>query len=157
MMRSLFLAALACAAAPAALSAQTPTPIAAQSPKQHPVGGYLKHPKPSLIRLEVKWEDASGYPLYVLDRECFAQCARVFPPLTPIKSDAPPSPDWTIRVREENGDMQWVYKGRPVYTYSGDYVDRPAKKLPDGSTNPASTAQPPKAHQIVPWVHLARP
>jgi hypothetical protein len=135
--------------------AQTPTPVAGA--QQHPVGGYLKHPKPSLIRLEVKWEDASGYPLYVLDRECNAQCARVFPPLTPIKGDAPPNDNWTILVREENGDMQWVYRGRPVYTYSGDYVDRPEKKLPDGSIKPASKAQPPKAHKIVPWVELARP
>jgi predicted lipoprotein with Yx(FWY)xxD motif len=148
----LYMALVALCSGPA--QAQTPVQVSAQ---QHPVGGYLKHPKAAaLIRLEVKWEDASGYPLYVLDRECNAQCARLFPPLTPIQGDKPPSADWTIRTREENGDMQWVYKGRPVYVYSGDYVDRPEKKLPDGSTKPASKAQPPKADLIVPWVHIAR-
>jgi hypothetical protein len=136
-------------------------PATAQAPvsydASHPVGGYLEHPRPSLIRLETKWEDASGYPLYVLDRACNAQCARLFPPLTPIRGDTPPDANWTIVVREENGDMQWAYKGRPVYVYSGDYVDRPDKLLPDGSTKPASKAQPPRAHRIVPWVQLARP
>jgi len=143
---------LACAGPVA--SAQTPTQVAAS---QHPVGGYLAHPRPALVRVEKKWVDASGYPLYIMDRECFAQCAVLFPPLTPVVGDTPPNADWTIRVREENGDMQWVYKGKPVYIYSGDYVDRPEKLLPDGTTRPASKAQPPKAHQIVPWVRLAQP
>ena len=145
---------IAILAAAAALSgaavAQTPT-------TKVPVAGYLGHPGTSLIRLETKWVDAKGYPLYVLDRECNAQCARLFPPLTPIVGAKPPTADWSIRTREENGDMQWVYKGKPVYVYSGDYVDRPEKKLPDGSTQPASEAQPPKADLIVPWVHLAKP
>jgi predicted lipoprotein with Yx(FWY)xxD motif len=140
-------ASLACAAV-----AQTPV-----SAVQHPVAGYLNHPGTSLVRLETKWVDAKGYPLYVLDRECNAQCARLFPPLTPIVGATPPSADWSIRTREENGDMQWVYKGSPVYVYSGDYVDRPQKKLSDGSIQPESKAQPPKGDLIVPWVHLARP
>jgi predicted lipoprotein with Yx(FWY)xxD motif len=130
------------------------TPVAQQT---HPMAGYLKHPKAALIRLEKNWVDASGYPLYVMDRECNGQCAVLFPPLTPIVGDTPPNASWTIRVREENGDMQWVYKGRPVYAYAGDYVERPAKQLPDGTTKPASKAQPPKADKIVPWVQLARP
>jgi hypothetical protein len=157
-MRKLILAALAgvvaACASPAGAPVQDATPGAVQD---HPLAGYLKHPKPALIRLEKKWTDASGYPLYVLDRECNAQCAVLFPPLTPIAGDTPPDANWTIRVREENGDMQWVYKGRPVYVYSADYVDRPEIPLPDGTTKPASKAQPPRAHQIVPWVHLARP
>lgn len=157
-MRTLLQAALIAALLGAPALAQPPAqpamPVSAQS---HPIGGYLALPRPSLIRLEKKWVDASGYALYVLDRECNAQCAVVFPPLTPIRGDAPPSADWTIRVREENGDMQWVYKGRPVYVYSGDYVDRPEKKLSDGTTRPASKAQSPRAHKIVPWVELARP
>jgi predicted lipoprotein with Yx(FWY)xxD motif len=159
-MRKLVLAALiGTIAACATPSADAPEQGSAMDAAQnHPLAGYLAHPKKAaLIRLEKKWADASGYPLYVLDRECNAQCAVLFPPLTPIVGDTSPNADWTIRVREENGDMQWVYKGRPVYVYSGDYVERPEMPLPDGTTKPASKAQPPRAHQIVPWVHLAKP
>lgn len=135
--------ALALSAA-AALAEDAPAapakPAAPAGVKALPIGGYVKAPAGSQQLRELKWRPADGYPLYTLDRECNGQCAVLFPPLTPASADAkPPSRDWKIRVREENGALQWVYKGKPVYTYIEDKPD-----------------EPPKADNIVPGVRLAR-
>lgn len=107
----------------------------------HPKGGYLPQPPSSTQLLEKVWAPAAGFPLYVLNRECNGQCAVTFPPLTPADASAkPPSKDWTIRTRDENGALQWVYKGKPVYTFSGDKPD-----------------EAPKADDILPGIALARP
>lgn len=104
-----------------------------------PVGGHVPQPPQSTHLREKVWEPAAGYPLYVLNRECNGQCAVTFPPLTPALNAKPPSREWTIRVREENGALQWAYKGKPVYTFSGD-----------------KPTEPPKADQIIPGVALAQ-
>lgn len=132
-----------------AFAAEEAAPAAAKTPakaeskpvaKPLPVGGYLPQPAGSLILRELKWGSADGYALYTLDRECNGQCAVLFPPLTPPTPDAkPPSRAWTIRVREENGALQWVYKGKPVYVFAQD-----------------KPGEPPTADSIVPGVKLAR-
>ena len=122
--------------------ASAPEPAIGPAPNPaHPMGGYLPHPAPSkiLIAADKAWIDAKGRPLYVMDRECNGQCAVLFPPLTPQPGAKPPSKDWTIRIREENGDLQWVYKGRPVYTYVEDKPD-----------------EHPKAHGVLPGISLAQ-
>ena len=47
-------------------------------------------------------------------------CAVQFPPLKPPAGAKAPSADWSIRIRDENGEPQWVYKGKPVYTWPED-------------------------------------
>jgi predicted lipoprotein with Yx(FWY)xxD motif len=111
----------------------------AETPK-HPLGGYLPAPVGSTFLKEKVYQDAKGYPLYVLNRECFGQCAVQFPPLAAPNDAKPPSKDWRVRIRPENGELQWVYKGHPVYTFFDDRPD-----------------EPPKADRIIPDVALARP
>src|SRR5947209_10012408 len=71
-----------------------------------------------------KLVDASGRTLYSFDRDsagksaCNGQCATLWPPaLAP--ADAKPEGDLTIVTRDD-GAKQWAWKGKPVYTYSGD-------------------------------------
>ena len=104
------------------------------------MGGYLKAPPGSTRLVEKEFRDAMGLPLYTMERECFGQCAVLFPPLTPAANAKPPSEDWTIRTRLENGDRQWVYKGKPVYTFVQDKTD-----------------VHPQADKVLPEIALARP
>jgi predicted lipoprotein with Yx(FWY)xxD motif len=68
----------------------------------------------------------SGMTLYTFDRDtpgsgksaCNGPCAALWPPAL-AGSDAKAEGDYTIVVRDD-GARQWAYKGRPVYTYSGD-------------------------------------
>lgn len=128
-------------AAPSAAAPAEGEPVIGPHPNAaHPMGGYLKGPPSSTRMVEKVFRDAAGLPLYTLDRECFGQCAVLFPPLTPAKDAKAPSKDWTIRVRAENGDKQWVYKGKPVYTYLHDKTD-----------------VHPQADSVLPEIKLARP
>jgi predicted lipoprotein with Yx(FWY)xxD motif len=130
---------LAAAQQVASVTAPAATPTANAPAATPPMGGYLPQPGPSKQLVEKVWVDATGFALYVMNRECNGQCAVLFPPLTPAAGAKPPSKDWTVRVREENGDLQWVYKGRPVYTYTGD-----------------KPSEPPHADAIVPGIALAQ-
>jgi predicted lipoprotein with Yx(FWY)xxD motif len=72
------------------------------------------------------WVDNAGMTLYTFDRDvaasgksmCNGPCATLWPP-APAAADARPDGDFTIVVRDD-GARQWAYKGKPVYTYSGD-------------------------------------
>lgn len=127
------------------VAATAVTSALAQDTAEHPVGGYLPQPGNAIHLLPPGdfggWQEAAGYPLYVMDRECRGQCAVMFPPLTPRSANDPkPSDDWSIRTRIENGAYQWVYKGQPVYTYYQDSPDAP-----------------PQADSVIPGITLARP
>lgn len=133
----------------AAIAADAPPPARpADAPKigpwanpALPIGGYVKAPAGSTRLVEKVFEPAEGFPLYTLDRECRGQCAVEFPPLTPkSKDERPPGKDWSIRIRDENGDPQWVYKGKPVYTFIDDTPDKH-----------------PMADQVIPGVALLKP
>jgi len=128
-------------AGPAAAPAAGEPVIGPNPNPAHPMGGYLKAPPGSTRLTEKVFRDATGLPLYTIDRaECRSQCAVLFPPLTPAPNAVPPSKDWTIRTRDENGHKQWVYKGKPIYTFVQDKPD-----------------VHPQADSVLPEIKLARP
>lgn len=66
-----------------------------------------------------------GLTLYTFDKDtsagksvCNDQCATNWPPLTASASDKAEG-DWTI-IKREDGASQWVYKGKPLYTFKND-------------------------------------
>ena len=86
-------------------------------------------PVPAAISLVLengvlKFRDDNGFSLYVFERDppgrstCVDQCARDWPPV-PAPQDAHQLGDWTP-IRRSDGTLQWAYKGKPVYTFSGD-------------------------------------
>jgi predicted lipoprotein with Yx(FWY)xxD motif len=72
----------------------------------------------------LKFCDDNGHSLYVYDRDpagssvCVGQCASMWPPVA-APQDARRIGDWTP-TRRTDGSSQWAYKGKPVYTFSGD-------------------------------------
>jgi predicted lipoprotein with Yx(FWY)xxD motif len=69
--------------------------------------------------------DAAGKPLYTWDIDtmvgmshCETDCAAMWPPLKAPKT-AKPMGDWSP-ISRADGSMQWTYKTKPLYTYSGD-------------------------------------
>jgi predicted lipoprotein with Yx(FWY)xxD motif len=78
--------------------------------------------------------DATGRPLYTFDFDtmvgmshCEGDCARMWPPLIAPKA-ARPLGDWTLVTRED-GQKQWAYKTKPLYTYEKDQPGGPAQGL----------------------------
>ena len=72
-------------------------------------------------------ENSTGMTLYVFDRDevgvdktsqCNGECAKRWPPFLTSASDKA-NGDWGIEPRQD-GSKQWAYKGRPLYTFSGD-------------------------------------
>jgi predicted lipoprotein with Yx(FWY)xxD motif len=70
--------------------------------------------------------DTSGRTLYTYDRDtkpgksaCVDACAEHWKPLAAAWL-ANPSGDWSILVRDD-GTRQWAFKGKPLYTFSGDH------------------------------------
>jgi len=67
-----------------------------------------------------------GMTLYTYDRDvarsgrsnCNGECAFIWPPLQ-AGDYTKPSGDFSIITRE-GGERQWVYKGKPLYLFSGD-------------------------------------
>ncbi|MGO9931936.1 MAG: hypothetical protein ACLPV8_09000 [Steroidobacteraceae bacterium] len=105
--------------------AQLPTTLcsAAAAPS------LLDAPLPAAISLVqdhgvLKFCDDDGHSLYVYDRDpagrsvCVGQCTTKFPPVA-APPDAHQIGDWTP-IRRPDGSMQWAYKGKPVYRFSGD-------------------------------------
>lgn len=69
--------------------------------------------------------DHKGMALYTYDKDasagksvCNEQCATNWPPLTATASDKAEG-DWTI-IKRDDGASQWVYKGKPLYTFKND-------------------------------------
>ena len=66
--------------------------------------------------------DHRGMTLYVFDKDrfrgasaCNAHCAVAWPPLL-ASADAKASGNWSLVTRED-GNIQWAYKGKPLYTF----------------------------------------
>ena len=89
----------------------------------------LDAPLPAAISLVkengvLKFCDDDGHSLYVYDRDpagssvCVGQCAKKWPPVA-APQDAHQIGDWTP-IRRTDGSLQWAYKGKPVYIFSGD-------------------------------------
>jgi len=69
--------------------------------------------------------DHEGMTLYTFDKDtsagksvCNDQCATNWPPLVAQASDKAEG-DWTI-IKRDDGASQWVYKGKPLYTFKND-------------------------------------
>jgi predicted lipoprotein with Yx(FWY)xxD motif len=70
--------------------------------------------------------DAKGMTLYTFDRDvassgksaCEGDCAVKWPPVMARAGDKPTG-DYTIIARA-NGQQQWAYKGKPLYTWPED-------------------------------------
>jgi predicted lipoprotein with Yx(FWY)xxD motif len=91
--------------------------------------GLRDAPVPAAISLveaggELKFCNDDGHSLYVYDLDpagrsvCLGRCTSEWPPVT-APQDAHQIGDWTP-IRRSDGNLQWAYKGRPVYTFSGD-------------------------------------
>jgi predicted lipoprotein with Yx(FWY)xxD motif len=75
--------------------------------------------------------DATGKALYTWDIDtmvgmshCETDCASMWPPLKAPKN-AKPMGDWSP-ISRVDGSLQWTYKTKPLYTYSGDTAGGPA-------------------------------
>jgi predicted lipoprotein with Yx(FWY)xxD motif len=68
--------------------------------------------------------DRAGMTLYVFDGDsqdrsaCVGDCLKIWTPLQAGEL-AKPVGDWST-IRRHDGSPQWAYKGRPVYTFTGD-------------------------------------
>ena len=76
--------------------------------------------------------DQTNYPLYTFDRDepsksnCTGRCAAAWPPVLVDEGSA--VGDWTTLQRDD-GKMQWVWRGQPVYWFAND---EPSKPTGDG-------------------------
>jgi predicted lipoprotein with Yx(FWY)xxD motif len=86
----------------------------------------LAHADPAARMSNGMLVNTSGMTLYTFDRDmagsgksaCNGPCAALWPPAM-AAADAKAEGDYTIVVRDD-GTKQWAYKGRPIYTYTGD-------------------------------------
>jgi predicted lipoprotein with Yx(FWY)xxD motif len=68
--------------------------------------------------------DTNGMTLYVFDKDssgksaCNGPCATNWPPLA-AGSGSMAEGDWSI-VHRDDGNLQWAYKGHPLYTFIQD-------------------------------------
>jgi predicted lipoprotein with Yx(FWY)xxD motif len=69
--------------------------------------------------------DHGGMTLYTFDKDtsagksvCNDQCATNWPPLA-ASADDKAMGDWSI-IKRDDGKSQWVYKGKPLYTFKND-------------------------------------
>jgi predicted lipoprotein with Yx(FWY)xxD motif len=93
-------------------------PLAANGVTTRKVGGQLVY------------VDAQGMTLYTYDRDstfksgCNGQCAKSWPPLVARSEHNHGS--WAMMTRSD-GSKQWAYRGKPVYTFTGDKAPGDAK------------------------------
>ena len=81
--------------------------------------------KPSASATGDIFVDRAGMTLYVSDADpasggsaCIDDCLKIWTPLQAGELVKPVG-DWST-IRRKDGGRQWAYKGRPVYTFSGD-------------------------------------
>jgi predicted lipoprotein with Yx(FWY)xxD motif len=87
--------------------------------------------------------DANGMTLYTFDKDtagtsnCSGKCAKAWPPaLAP--ASAMVSGDFSTIKRTDDGDLQWAYKGMPLYLWIKD--KKPGDETGDGVGNVWHTA-----------------
>ncbi|AWL03947.1 hypothetical protein ACFOHT_08190 [Massilia oculi] len=86
----------------------------------------LAHAEPAARMVDGKLVDTSGMTLYTFDMDvagagtskCNGPCAALWPPAL-AAADAKPEGDLSVVTRDD-GNKQWAYKGKPVYTYASD-------------------------------------
>jgi predicted lipoprotein with Yx(FWY)xxD motif len=86
---------------------------------------FAADPPPFVVTGGVLVSAVTGMTLYTYDRDvvgsgksdCNGDCAMMWPPMLVVGGT--PSGTYTIIVRE-GGEQQWVYKGQPLYLFSGD-------------------------------------
>jgi predicted lipoprotein with Yx(FWY)xxD motif len=86
----------------------------------------LAQAEPAAKMANGMWVNTAGMTLYTFDKDvaasgksaCNGPCAALWPPAA-AGADAKAEGDFTLVVRDD-GARQWAYKGKPVYTYSGD-------------------------------------
>jgi predicted lipoprotein with Yx(FWY)xxD motif len=79
--------------------------------------------------------NAKGMTLYTFDKDvagsgksvCNDKCAVAWPPMLATANDKPTG-DWVVMTRD-NGQKQWAYKGKPLYTWPED--QEPGDKFGD--------------------------
>ncbi|MOA45047.1 Secreted repeat [compost metagenome] len=70
---------------------------------------------------------------------CNEQCAQNWPPLLAIEGAKADDDDWTMITRDD-GDKQWAYYGKPLYTFFQD--KKPGDKTGDGKMGVWHIAKP---------------
>ena len=91
--------------------------------------------------------DAKGMTLYTFDKDaggksvCNGPCVTNWPPLM-AAVDSKPAGAYAVITRDD-GSKQWVYKGRPLYTWQKD--QKPGDITGDGVNNVWHIAQPQKS------------
>ncbi|MGE4062892.1 MAG: hypothetical protein AB7E79_05950 [Rhodospirillaceae bacterium] len=77
-----------------------------------------------LPREEIAFANAEGMTLYTYDKDspgkssCVDECAEMWPPAVPLPGVQPVA-NWSL-IDRPDGSEQWAYKGRPLYSFSGD-------------------------------------
>ena len=79
---------------------------------------------PSLLPLYVNENDSDG------KSTCYDSCAMAWPPLQAEQQDSDVG-HWSV-VERDTGDLQWAYKGQPVYRRFHDSVTNPRGDGLDG-------------------------
>jgi len=87
--------------------------------------------------------DASGMTLYTFDKDtagvsnCYDKCAKAWPPAY-APAGTTGSGDFSLVKRKDDGDLQWAYKGMPLYLWAKD--KKPGDTTGDGVGNVWHTA-----------------
>ena len=107
--------------------------LAAADPAKAPApaaAGSGRLPKEVQRRADGVLGDADGKPLYTWDIDtmvgmshCETDCAAMWPPLKAAKN-AKPMGDWSP-ISRADGSLQWTYKTKPLYIYTGDTAGGP--------------------------------
>lgn len=90
--------------------------------------------------------DSRGMTLYVFDKDpgdasksvCNGSCATNWPPFV-AGDNATPAAGWSL-VSRDDGQRQWAYKGKPLYTWSKDH--KPGDMSGDGFNQVWHSARP---------------
>ncbi len=63
---------------------------------------------------------------------CLNACAEKWVPVYPSNRQAQPlGTDWTLYQRPDDGFRQWIYKGKPIYTFGTIYDKNPQTPTPE--------------------------
>jgi predicted lipoprotein with Yx(FWY)xxD motif len=99
--------------------------------------------KTSMINGQNVITDANGMTLYTFDKDtagvsnCYDKCAAAWPPAYAPAGTAG-SGDYSIVKRTDDGDLEWAYKGMPLYLWIKD--KKPGDVTGDGVGNVWHTA-----------------
>ena len=111
---------------------------AAAAPAAHATPPVPPNLKPRRNGEESVFTDERGFSIYTSDEDsepgvpkCYDACAKAWPPF-PAAADSQPIGSFTIHERKD-GIRQWVYRGKPLYTFARD--EYPGGSFGDGVGN----------------------